>query len=42
VLRNIFGFKGVRVTGRWRKLYNEKLHENEVDLNLPGQKGLED
>jgi len=42
VLRNIFGFKGVRVTAGWRKLYNEKLHENEVGLNLPGHKGLHD
>lgn len=42
VLRNTFGFKCVRVTGGWRKLYNEKLHENEVHLNVPGQKGIED
>jgi hypothetical protein len=26
VLRRLFGPKGDRVTGGWRKLYNEKIH----------------
>jgi hypothetical protein len=27
VLRRIFGTKRVYVTGEWRKLYNEELHD---------------
>jgi hypothetical protein len=27
VLRRIFGPKGVEVTGEWRKLHNEELHD---------------
>jgi hypothetical protein len=27
VLRRIFGLKRVEVTGEWRKLHNEELHD---------------
>jgi hypothetical protein len=27
VLRGIFGFEGDEVTGEWRKLHNEELHD---------------
>jgi hypothetical protein len=28
VLRRIFGLKGIEVTGGWRKLHNEELHNS--------------
>jgi hypothetical protein len=27
VLRGVFGFKRDEVTGKWRKLHNEELHD---------------
>jgi hypothetical protein len=34
MLRRIFGFKKNEVTGEWRKLYNEELHDLYCSLIL--------
>jgi hypothetical protein len=34
VLRNIFGAKRDEVTGGWRKLYNDELHNLYSSLNI--------
>jgi hypothetical protein len=34
VLRGIFGPKRDEVTGRWRKLHNEKLHKSHYSQNI--------
>jgi len=33
VLKKIVGLKGEEVTGGWRKMYNEKLHEMQSSPN---------
>jgi hypothetical protein len=34
VLRRIFGLKGVEMTGRWRELHNEGLHNFYSSLSI--------
>jgi hypothetical protein len=34
VLRRIFGLKRNKITGEWRRLYNEELHELYSPLNI--------
>jgi hypothetical protein len=34
VLRKIFGSKRGKVTGQWRKLHNEELHDLYLSLNI--------
>jgi hypothetical protein len=34
VLRRIFGSRGDEVTGKWRKLHNEELHNLYISTNI--------
>jgi hypothetical protein len=34
VLRRIFGSRGDEVTGKWRKMHNEELHNVYISTNI--------